>query len=222
MEGDSRRAGNDVADRQLDRAAIIAAARRLLERDGVGRFSIRKLAAALGSKPMTLYHYVPSKAALFNLVLGEAAAEITWPTPSGPPRERMITLALGLHERLAAYPWVIPILQTGTQLGASAIVVTDRFLAAALEAGATDRQALSLWRAVWYLVSTDLTFRARLAGLSPDERPWYETDVVDHLPEAPTVTALIPHWAAASADYRVEESITAIVDGSLHHWAPAD
>lgn len=205
-----------MAERRIDRETIVAAARRLLEQDGAGRFSIRKLAAALDSKPMTLYHYVSGKFELFDLVLADTAADVDWPDPTGAPRDRMIAVGVGMHQRLTAIPWVVPILQTGTRIGPPAVVLADRFLAAAIEAGLTDRRALWLWRGVWYLVSADLVLQASLAPDDPQQRPWFETDVVDRLPEAPTVRALLPEWSAAAASYRVETSIAALVDGTLH------
>jgi AcrR family transcriptional regulator len=53
---------------QTSRAAIIAAAYALIERDGAERLTLAQLAEALQIKAPSLYRHVPSKAALIQLV----------------------------------------------------------------------------------------------------------------------------------------------------------
>ncbi|MGV9669271.1 TetR/AcrR family transcriptional regulator [Gordonia sp. NPDC003504] len=58
------------------RTEIVDAAIRILERDGVDALSMRALASDLGVGPMTLYYYVPNKAALLSLVVAETGNRI--------------------------------------------------------------------------------------------------------------------------------------------------
>jgi AcrR family transcriptional regulator len=59
----------------LDRRAILQAALRLVDANGLGALSMRRLGAELGVEAMSLYYYIPSKAALTQglaeIVLGE-------------------------------------------------------------------------------------------------------------------------------------------------------
>lgn len=64
----------------LTRERIIAAGIALADQDGLAAVSIRGIAAQLGSSPMALYHYIPSKGDLLNLVLDALDAEFAWPT----------------------------------------------------------------------------------------------------------------------------------------------
>ena len=51
---------------QLTRERIISAAVELIESEGVGALSMRRIAAQLGSGVMSLYNHVPGKAALLD------------------------------------------------------------------------------------------------------------------------------------------------------------
>ena len=58
-------------DREARRRDILAAARRLLERDGYERLSIRDVADGAGVSPGTLYTYFASREALFATLYAE-------------------------------------------------------------------------------------------------------------------------------------------------------
>lgn len=53
---------------QITRAAIVAAAYALIERDGIARLTLAQLAEALGVRAPSLYRHVSSRAALIQLV----------------------------------------------------------------------------------------------------------------------------------------------------------
>lgn len=203
----------------VDEASIVAAARRLLEAEGVGALSMRRLAAELESKPMTLYHHVPSKTALLGLVLSDVAAGIPWAAPTGTPQERMVEIVMDMVERLADLPWIVPVLRDGTSVGLPALVLADRFLSAALEAGADDLEAVSLWRSVWWLASSELMFAASLAAREAGASSWYEKVEVDELPDVPTVRELLPRWRDLSSRYDLRDAVTAQVEGTARRWA---
>ena len=64
----------------LTREQIVAAAITLLDAEGVDSFSMRRLGAALGADPMSIYHNIPTKAALFDAVVDAVWAEIAGAT----------------------------------------------------------------------------------------------------------------------------------------------
>src|SRR5262249_46361340 len=57
-----RRAGASAGGKRMSRAAVVEAALRLVDRDGLDGVSMRRLAATLGATPMALYRHVPGKA----------------------------------------------------------------------------------------------------------------------------------------------------------------
>ncbi|MFF3013060.1 TetR/AcrR family transcriptional regulator [Streptomyces sp. NPDC057939] len=96
----------------LDRDRITAATVRLLDAEGLARFSMRRLATELGVTAMSLYWYVDTRHDLLELALDSAlggqrlpvgpAARDTWP-------DRLRELARGYRELLAEHPWVVPL-----------------------------------------------------------------------------------------------------------------
>jgi len=205
-----------MTERQkIDRATIIAAARQLLESDGLEALSMRRLAKELDSKPMTLYHYVPNKSELLSQVLSDVASSIQWSVPSGAPRERMIDITMDMADRLAEIPWIVPILRNATHIGLPALALTDRFLAAALEAGASRLEAVSLWRSTWWLVSSELLFRADTHARQAGGGLWHERVTPDELTEMPTVLELVTDWADLSSAYDLRTAVEAQIDGAL-------
>ncbi|RIJ76167.1 TetR/AcrR family transcriptional regulator [Nakamurella silvestris] len=203
---------------QITREMIVAAARQLVETEGVEALSMRRLATVLDTKPMTLYHYVPSKAELLMLVLGQIAAEITWTPPTGSPEQRMVGIVVDMADRLAEVSWIVPILRGGSYIGPSALRLVEEFVTAAHEAGADDLQALSLWRSLWWLISSELSFRAAAAARPDGEIPWYDRLDPADLPEVPTVRSLLPEWGRYSAAYDLGAAVRAQVRGSIGEW----
>ncbi|MFB7463843.1 TetR/AcrR family transcriptional regulator [Streptomyces sp. NPDC056224] len=95
----------------LNRERITAATVRLLDADGLTRFSMRRLAARLGVTAMSLYWYVDTKHDLLELALDSALGELALsagPAPEGWPG-RLRALARGYRRVLTDHPWVAPL-----------------------------------------------------------------------------------------------------------------
>ncbi|MFM9379368.1 TetR/AcrR family transcriptional regulator [Gordonia sp. VNK21] len=201
--------------RSLQRGDIVDAAIAILESEGVAGLSMRRLAARLDSKPMTLYPYVGNKSTLLSLALSEVAARIDWTTPTGPPRERMVTIGMDMFVRLGEIPWIVSILQQGTNIGTPALGLADRFFDAAHEAGLDDRQAFETWRGVWYLIVSELQYRGAVAARGPDEQSWFETIDPADVADLPHVTRILPHWPDLSGGFDVRRTVENQVDGAI-------
>lgn len=199
----------------LDRDRIVAAAVTMLERDGVAGLSMRKLAAELGTKPMSIYHHVPNKSALLSLALSEIAAHIPWEPPTGAPRERMIHIAMDMYLKLTDIPWIVAILREGTNVGTPALALADQFITAANELGLDDQHALNLWCGVWYLVSSELQWHDSVAHRTDEQRSWFETMDPDSVAALPAVARILPDWREYSAGFDLREAITAQIDGAI-------
>lgn len=208
--------------RTVDRATIVDTAAAILQRDGLEGLSMRRLATELGSKPMTLYHHVPNKSELLSLVLGQIAADIPWESPTGPPRDRLIRVAVDMFEKLSELTWIVPILRAGTNIGTPALALADRFIAAAIELGADEFQAVSLWRSVWYLVSSELMWQSTLASRQTGEQSWFERIDPAELEAMPAVAAALPRWGEYSTAYDLSAAIAAQIDGAVGTFRSAD
>ncbi|MFD5145912.1 TetR/AcrR family transcriptional regulator [Streptomyces sp. NPDC058401] len=116
----ARRRSEDPAG--LDRERITAAAVRLLDAEGLARFSMRRLAAGLGVTAMSLYWYVDTKHDLLELALDSALGELgEQQEPPGPPVEgwpgRLRSLARGYRRLLVDHPWVAPLTAAYPNIG---------------------------------------------------------------------------------------------------------
>jgi AcrR family transcriptional regulator len=65
----------------LSREAIVDAAFRVLDRDGAGNLSMRRVAEELGTGPASLYWHVAGKDALIDLLVDRVAGEVSLPEP---------------------------------------------------------------------------------------------------------------------------------------------
>ncbi|MGW0896016.1 TetR/AcrR family transcriptional regulator [Streptomyces goshikiensis] len=117
----------------LDRERITAATVRLLDAEGLGRFSMRRLAAELGVTAMSLYWYVDTKHDLLELALDRALGELVLPAAPEPNPEagneavtgaapaawpgRLRVLACGYRKLLVAHPWVAPLTAAYPNIG---------------------------------------------------------------------------------------------------------
>ncbi|MFI6003798.1 TetR/AcrR family transcriptional regulator [Streptomyces sp. NPDC051366] len=110
----------------LDRERITGATVRLLDAEGLARFSMRRLAAGLGVTAMSLYWYVDTKHDLLELALDRALGELPLPRtapaePVAPVRDgwpgRLRSLACGYRRLLAQHPWVAPLTAAYPNIG---------------------------------------------------------------------------------------------------------
>ncbi|MFK0049109.1 TetR/AcrR family transcriptional regulator [Streptomyces sp. NPDC090741] len=113
----------------LDRDRITGATVRLLDAEGLARFSMRRLAAGLGVTAMSLYWYVDTKHDLLELALDRALGELplSRTAPAGPVAQvapvhegwagRLRSLACGYRRLLAEHPWVAPLTAAYPNIG---------------------------------------------------------------------------------------------------------
>lgn len=99
---------------------VVRAATQLLDTEGAEGFSMRRLGAAMGVDPMTIYHHVPNKAALFDLVVDELWSELH-PQTDGSWRRQVASLAHELRRALLQHPQLVALVATRP-------VVTPRLL----------------------------------------------------------------------------------------------
>jgi AcrR family transcriptional regulator len=88
----------------LTRKAILAAALRMVDEDGIDGVSMRKLAAELGAGTMSLYHHVPNKEALLQGVTEAVLSDVQTGDGDGEPMDVLLTTARSLRRTLLAHP----------------------------------------------------------------------------------------------------------------------
>lgn len=95
-----------TGDRVLDGALALA------DRIGLEALTIRRLADELGVKPMTIYHYVPSKDAIVDGMVERVFAEIDLPPEDLPWTQAVRVRCLSSRHALNRHPWAAPLMES--------------------------------------------------------------------------------------------------------------
>jgi TetR/AcrR family tetracycline transcriptional repressor len=101
--------------RGLTRERVVAAALRIVDRDGLKGLTMRALGRELGVDPMAVYHWVPNKAALLDLIVDAVFAEIPLDRlqlPEGEWSVRFTYAARVFRDTLRRHPNALPVLAT--------------------------------------------------------------------------------------------------------------
>ncbi|KPI00304.1 Tetracyclin repressor domain-containing protein [Actinobacteria bacterium OK074] len=120
-----RRGGRGGQPSGLDRERITGATVRLLDAEGLAKFSMRRLAAELSVTAMSVYWYVDTKDDLLELALDAAYGEIRLPDPdldtTADWRTPLRALAAEYRALLVRHPWVSPLAGTFLNIGPHAL-----------------------------------------------------------------------------------------------------
>ncbi|WP_280444973.1 TetR/AcrR family transcriptional regulator [Nocardia brasiliensis] len=120
----------------LSRERITEAAVALVDRDGLERFGVRRLAEELGVDPMSIYNHIKGKAALLDAVSETVLTEIAVPDGTSSDWET-IARSTAHSYRATAYrhPHVVPLLAARPQTSPAALVALERLVTAMRAAG---------------------------------------------------------------------------------------
>ncbi|MEZ5168617.1 MAG: TetR/AcrR family transcriptional regulator [Acidimicrobiales bacterium] len=119
--------GSDEASR-LSLARIIDAAMAVADETGIERLTIRRLAQALDTKPMSLYHHVAGKEAIVDAMVDRVFAEIDPPPADLDWRSAIRLRCCSAREVLARHPWATPLMESRTTPGPATLAHHDAVL----------------------------------------------------------------------------------------------
>lgn len=119
----------------LSREAIVRKAMEMLDEHGMQKLSMRKLAAALGAAPMSLYWHVPTKDALIELCLDEIYGQFDQPDPDADWETALRGMMHSLRRLAHKHPWWIRGMGEFTTIGPNAVAMADWMIQAMLRAG---------------------------------------------------------------------------------------
>jgi TetR/AcrR family transcriptional regulator, tetracycline repressor protein len=157
----------------LTRERIIETALRLIDGQGLGRLTMRRLGDALEVEAMAIYHHLPrGKEQLLEQLIAHVAA-VPVPPGQGQAADRIRSWALAYRDRLLQHVGVMPLIVTRRNPGAlvaTTLSVQD-VLRAAGEAEAD--AAIGAHTLLSYLLGeVALEAREHAAGTTPDEVDW--------------------------------------------------
>jgi AcrR family transcriptional regulator len=129
----------------LTRQAVLEAAVRLVDREGIKALSMRRLGAELGVEAMTLYHHVPNKSALLDGMIEQIVAEAVPPEFGAATwREDLRAYAHALMAALAAHPHAVPLLLSRPAMTPRNLRTMEAVVAMLHEAGFPLRRTLDI------------------------------------------------------------------------------
>ncbi|MFB9835118.1 TetR/AcrR family transcriptional regulator [Actinoallomurus acaciae] len=201
----------------LTTEAVVAAGRRVIERDGLDALSMRTVANELNTAPTSLYRHVADRDDLLVSILEQIAAGLPVQMPGRTPRARLRRRLVAAHDYMADHVWVLHILIRGEFVAEAAFAFVDACLADFLAAGLSPTRAMAAFNACWHLTIGELLDRHPLVPpREPSQRQRAIARIVpERLPALTHVAARLP-----PSDQRADEFPRA-VDTLLAGLLPA-
>ena len=208
--------------------AVVVAATRLADDEGLEAVTMRRLALALGVAAMTLYTYLPGKAELLDLMLDAAYARMSRTDTSGRPwRERLTKIATENMVLFEAHPWVSAISTIRPPLGPGQMAKYEHELSAleglGLDDVEMDASLIHLLSFVQACARAAADRRAVERDSTMDEERWWAASApllarfvdVNAYPLAARVgsAAGAAHGSAYSPDHAFEFGLQRVLDG---------
>lgn len=130
------------------RAQLQEAALGIVDREGLPALSMRSLAGALGTGPMTLYNYVRDRDDLDALVVEAVLAEVRLPREKGDWRADVTAIVEATWRTVRRHPNVIPLVLTRRTLHETTLVWAEALLRALARSGRSGADLLVAFRTV--------------------------------------------------------------------------
>jgi TetR/AcrR family tetracycline transcriptional repressor len=155
----------------LSRGAVLEAARRVADTEGVDRLTMRRLAAELGVMPNALYTYFPHKEALLDALVDDLLGGIDPGDPeAGDWREGLVRIMDGSRRLLLAHPQLIPVFLGRPGLGPNAARLGERSLELLGRGGLEGGAAVEAFRVLLAYSLGFAAFQAPRLGLDAEAR----------------------------------------------------
>jgi AcrR family transcriptional regulator len=108
---------NESSRTPLTPGRLLVGAIELADRIGIASFTIRKLAAELDVKPMTIYHHMANKDAILDGMVDIVFNEIELPPTDVDWKSAVRQRSLSVRSVLARHRWAIPLMESRTTPG---------------------------------------------------------------------------------------------------------
>jgi AcrR family transcriptional regulator len=149
---------------------IVGAAVGLAASEGLGAVSMSRVAAELGSSPMSLYRYVAAKDELLALMVDAAVGAPPPAAPGGEDwRAGLSRWAWAYHDALRRHPWVVRIPISGPAVTPNATAWLEDGLRSLRDTGLAEPEKLSVMLLVSGYVRNEATLTADIGAAAGGE-----------------------------------------------------
>jgi AcrR family transcriptional regulator len=217
----------------LTRERIVAAGIVIADQDGLARVSVRRIAAQLDSSPMSLYHYVPSKRDLLNLMLDAANADFAWPAKTITDWRGVLRhFAWESRRCLKQHPWVNQLRASDPEYGPESIRILEWLLTSLSRVGLDVRTAIRVIGVLFVFVNGFVAAESsgssapRIAGRRPSANQPAFAKAILATGNYPHVRRFIEMTAEIPDDQGFERALNLILNGvaseiQTHRRSPA-
>ena len=202
--------------RGLTRAAIVRAAVEAADEEGLEGASIRRVAARLGARPMSLYTHIASKDDLIDLMLNEVIGEVIVPEPFPADwREALRQIALRSLVAVTSHPWIIDAYARRPHLGPNAMRHAEQTAAAVAPLGLDAEAAWTVTGIV-----DDYTFGHAMRHIGIEQRTLPRRIEVEIDPATfPHLARMAPDGMPHHLEGSFELGLDAVLDGIERRFA---
>jgi AcrR family transcriptional regulator len=213
-KGTRRRGAGERAG--LSRAAVLAAARRIADEEGVAPLTIRRLAAELGVAPNAFYTYVPNKEALLDALVDDLLAGVDAGDPAeGDWREGLARVMDSSRRLLLAHPRLVPVFLARPGLGPNAARLGELTFELLRRGGVEGERAVEAFRVLLIYSLGFAAFQAPRQHTDSRTRTRRVEDTFAGLPEDrfPRLRRLAGALAAPTTDRHFHTGLRWLLDG---------
>ena len=205
----------------ITRAAVLANALEIIDRNGIEGLSMRRLGEAVGRDPMVLYRHVPNKAAVLDGVAEMVFEQLSLDTTRPDWAAALRHLAHDFRDLARAHPNVVPLLVTrplATPLGMrpqGMLRQLEDVLALLTGVGFSGADAVLVYRALFGFLYGHVLTELQEAI----ERPEETDDVLRlglyrlQISEFPRLRELAPTWAAYDGLAELDRGLDILLSG---------
>lgn len=137
----------------LSRAAIVAAARRIADDEGIGALTLRRIAAEFDTGQASLYRHIANRAELLSLLADDLIASYPIVTDEDTdPATVVIRQWQAIHDHLTDHPWAARLIADGEHLGQGVEHLSAPATGQLRRAGLDPDDAALAYRAIWLLL----------------------------------------------------------------------
>jgi AcrR family transcriptional regulator len=199
---------------QLSFESIVDAAVALIEADGLGSLTMRRLAGSLGCSPMALYRHVATKEDLLRAIAEHYLGDLELPNTDGLTwQETVVEVTTTVHRAFIAHPQLAPILAVQHVDALAVFRATELVLHALRSAGLDNREAArALDTITSYAVGATQRKAEQRRGSTADAARL--TRIRELPPESfPTVRELVGELVTVDFEHSFEDGLQLVIDG---------
>jgi TetR/AcrR family tetracycline transcriptional repressor len=199
----------------LTQGRVVAAARRIVDREGLDALTMRRLAADLGVTPNTLYSHVADKSALLDLLMDDVAREVQAPEPETLEwRDALRALFASTRRTVAATPELAPLFLSRAPRGPHALRLGEVTLQLLARGGVEGPAAVRALRA---LLVFSFGYATVAAARAQDGDPRARVQRAERAfavgDSLPLTNALASELARAPGEAGFEQGLEALIAG---------